>query len=211
MHVMPTESVRVSTVLPTSAERLYAAWLDSLEHSRMTGGKASVEPRVGGRHSAWDGYIEGEILALEPGRRIAQSWRTSEFPEGHAHSRLEVFLEDVPGGCEVTLVHSEIPEGQGDQYEEGWATHYFVPMKKHFGGAEDKARPPKAPAPAARTSAKKPAKKAVKPKKARGKRVAKRAAKAAKAAKKKVARPAKKTHAKAKKAKKKKGRGRRKP
>jgi uncharacterized protein YndB with AHSA1/START domain len=199
MQNMPTESVRVSAVLPTSADRLYAAWLDGLEHSRMTGGKATVDPRVGGRHTAWDDYIEGEILALEPGRRIAQSWRATDFPEGHAHSHLEIFLEDVPGGCEVTLVHSEIPEGLGDQYEEGWATHYFVPMKKHFGGAAPKPAVQKAATPAAPKATKKAAKKA---KAAPAKRTAKKGAKKAAKASRKAARPAKKAP-RAKKAKKK--------
>jgi uncharacterized protein YndB with AHSA1/START domain len=188
---MPTESVRVSSVLPSSADRIYAAWLDGLEHSRMTGGKATVDARVGGRHTAWDDYIEGEILALEPGRRIAQSWRAADFPEGHAHSRLEIFLADVPGGCEVTLVHSEIPEGLGDQYEEGWSTHYFVPMKKHFGGPS-RGGVQKAAAPGLRKAAKKPAKKAGKPKKA-SKTHAKKMA--AKGTAKKAARPTKKARA----------------
>jgi uncharacterized protein YndB with AHSA1/START domain len=194
---MPTESVRVSSVLPSSAARIYAAWLDSLEHSRMTGGKATVEARIGGRHTAWDDYIEGEILALDPGRRIAQSWRASDFPEGHAHSRLEVFLEDVPGGCEVTLVHSEIPEGLGDQYEEGWSTHYFVPMKKHFGSAA-KGGVQKAAAPERRKAAKKPAKKASRPRKASRPTMRAKSPKkkmAAKQTPKKAARPAKKAHA----------------
>jgi len=204
MQNMPTESVRVSAVLPTTADRLYAAWLDGLEHSRMTGGKATVDPRVGGRHTAWDDYIEGEILALEPGRRIVQSWRATDFPEGHAHSRLEIFLEDVPGGCEVTLVHSEIPEGLGDQFEEGWSTHYFVPMKKHFGGpapkqpVQEDATPaaPRATRKASKKAARKAAKKA---KKAPANRTAKKRTKRAAKASKKAARPAKKPRAKAKK------------
>jgi len=189
---MPTESVRVSSVLPTNADRVYAAWLDSLEHSRMTGGQATVDARVGGRHTAWDDYIEGEILALEPGRRIVQSWRSTEFPEGHAPSHLEIVLEDVPGGCEVTVIHTEIPEGQGDRYEEGWASHYFVPMKKHFAPAPEKPTVKKAAAPqakapppkasAAAPKAKKAAKKVAKPapkKKAKhaGKKSAKKVAK----------------------------------
>jgi uncharacterized protein YndB with AHSA1/START domain len=189
---MATESVRVSSVVPSSAARIYAAWLDGLEHSRMTGGKATVEARVGGRHTAWDDYIEGEILALDPGRRIAQSWRASDFPTGHAHSRLEVFLADVPGGCEVTLVHSEIPEGLGDQYEEGWSTHYFVPMKKHFGDTGAKGGVQKAAAPEPRKAAKKPARKADKPKKASRTHAKKMAAKGTA---KKAARPAKKVRA----------------
>lgn len=133
MGRMPLETVRLTAVLPASADRVYAAWLDSAEHSRMTGGKAVVDPNVGGEHSAWDGYIEGKILALEPGRRIVQSWRTSDFPLGAGDSRLEVHLLDVPGGCEVTIIHTEIPEGQGAKYESGWHDHYIEPMQKYFG------------------------------------------------------------------------------
>jgi uncharacterized protein YndB with AHSA1/START domain len=132
---MPVEFIRLSSHLPASAERVYAAWLDALEHSRMTGGKATVEPRVGGRHTAWDGYIEGEILELEPGLRIVQSWRSTEFPPGHPDSRLEIRLMETPGGCEVMLAHSEIPEGQGEQYETGWQEHYFNPMTRYFRAA----------------------------------------------------------------------------
>ncbi len=129
---MALETVRVTAVLPASADRVYAAWLDSREHTRMTGSEAAVDPRVGGEHSAWDGYIEGRILELEPGRRIVQAWRTTDFPLGHTDSRLEVHLLDVEGGCEVTLVHAEIPEGQGAQYEQGWRDHYLEPMAKYF-------------------------------------------------------------------------------
>jgi activator of HSP90 ATPase len=107
--------------------------MDGGEHGRMTGAKATVDPRVDGEHSAWDGYIEGKTLELEPSRRIVQSWRTSDFPLGHADSRLEVHLLDVPGGCEVTLVHTGIPEGQGAQYERGWHDHYLEPMARYFG------------------------------------------------------------------------------
>jgi uncharacterized protein YndB with AHSA1/START domain len=196
----PTESVRVSSVLPTTADRVYAAWLDGGEHSRMTGGLATVDPRVGGRHTAWDGYIEGEILSLEPGRRIVQSWRSTEFPPDHAPSQLEIVLREVPGGCEVTLLHTEIPEGQGDRYEEGWASHYFVPMKKHFAPRPDKptvakAREPEEPPPPMRPApVKPPARRSKKAAPKRAKPVAKKTARKAPARKAaKAAKPSKKT------------------
>ena len=47
----------------------------------MTGSPAIVDPEIGGAFEAWDGYISGRTLSLEPGRRIVQSWRTSEFAE----------------------------------------------------------------------------------------------------------------------------------
>ncbi len=168
---MAQQSVRLTAVLPASADRIYAAWLDSAQHSRMTGGKASVDPHVGDEHSAWDGYIEGRILELEPGRRIVQSWRSSDFPLAAGDSRLELHLLDVPGGCEITIIHNEIPEGQGAQYESGWRERYLEPMLKYFGKpkAKKKKATPKKPK---KTAKKKPAtkRKAAKKKAKRRKR-----------------------------------------
>lgn len=180
MAGMPLETVRLTAVLPASADRIYSAWLDSTEHARMTGGKAVVDPSVGGEFSAWDGYIEGKTLQLEPGRRIVQSWRSSDFPLGAGDSRLEVHLLDVPadqgGGCEITIIHTEIPEGQGAQYDSGWRSHYLEPMLKYFG--KPKAKPRKASTPkkkmAAPKKSRKPPKKKTVAKKTAAKKKAKR-------------------------------------
>ena len=45
----------------------------------MTGAAARIAGRVGAAYSAWDGYIAGKTLELAPGKRIVQSWRTTEF------------------------------------------------------------------------------------------------------------------------------------
>ena len=61
-----------------------------------------------------------------------QSWRTTDFPEGAEDSRLEVLLDEVPGGTRVTLLHTNIPDGQGEEYEQGWKEYYLEPMKRYF-------------------------------------------------------------------------------
>jgi uncharacterized protein YndB with AHSA1/START domain len=132
---MATEAIRLSAFFPVSPERLYRAWLDGLEHSKMTGGVATVDQRVGGRHTAWDGYIEGEILELDPTRRFVQTWRSTDFPADSAPSRLEVELVPEGVGTRVELLHSEIPEGQGTMYRSGWYDNYFTPMRSYFQGA----------------------------------------------------------------------------
>ncbi len=126
------DSIRVSATFPVTAKRLYEAWLDSKEHTDFTGGKADIVPAAGGVFTAWDGYIQGKTLELDPCRRILQAWRTSGFPPGSADSQLEVLFKEVEGGTEMTLVHTEIPEGQGQQYEEGWREFYFEPMTRYF-------------------------------------------------------------------------------
>ena len=139
--VTMTESIQVSALLPASPQRIYKAWLSEKEHSAMTGGEATVDPKVGGRHTAWDGYIEGTTLELEPFRRIVQSWRSTEFPADAVDSRLEVLLEKVKGGAQITINHSNIPAGQGHSYESGWVESYFVPMQAYFSKKAPSKRP----------------------------------------------------------------------
>ena len=99
----------------------------------MTGSPAQVDGTIGGKFSAWDGYIFGSTLDLMPNQRIVQTWRTSEFPEDAPDSRLEVLLEDVDGGTKVSFIHTDIPENQMDSYRQGWEDFYFKPMKEYFG------------------------------------------------------------------------------
>lgn len=132
------ESIKVSAVFPVSAERLYTAWLNSGEHSAFTGGGAEVDNRVGGSFSAWDGYITGKNIELEPYKRILQSWRTSDFPEESIDSKLEIIFEEAKGKTKITLKHTDIPEGQGDEYKRGWNDFYFEPMKEYFGKKDSK-------------------------------------------------------------------------
>lgn len=127
-----SDRFEVSTILKASPRRVYDAWLSSKEHGAFTGDKAEIDARVGGAHSAFSGYITGKTVELEPYRRIVQTWRTTEFPEGSHDSRLELTLKDVAGKTRLTLAHSEIPDGQGPQYEEGWKEHYFQPMDAYF-------------------------------------------------------------------------------
>ena len=80
------DSFIIEMILPSKAGQVYSDWLNSEKHELFTGGEAINKAEVGFMHSAWDGYIWGEILELDEGKRILMSWTTSEFPEG-AESR----------------------------------------------------------------------------------------------------------------------------
>lgn len=117
---------------PIGPSKLYDAWLDSETHSAMTGGEAVCSTEVNGAFSAWDGYISGTNFSLDHGKEIVQKWRTSEFNSEDPDSLLTLKFEDNEGGCLLTLIHEEIPDGQPD-YKQGWEDHYFIPMRDCFG------------------------------------------------------------------------------
>ena len=127
----------VSDIIPATPDQVYAAWLDSNEHSEMTGSPARISSVVGGKFSAWDGYIRGTNLELEPSIRIIQLWRTSEFEESVEDSLLEILFESVEYGTSIVIRHTQLPE-HGMQYQQGWRDSYFTPMKAYF---ETKSKP----------------------------------------------------------------------
>ena len=124
---------KLTVTLHASVEEIFNAWLSSDGHSAMTGSAAQVDGKVGGAFTAWDGYIFGKTLEIEPSRRIVQAWRTSEFPEGAPDSRVDILFEKVKDGTKLTLVHSDMPEDQVESYRQGWEDFYFKPMKEYFG------------------------------------------------------------------------------
>jgi activator of HSP90 ATPase len=129
---MKLESLTVSAVIPAAPNVIYKAWMSGKEHAAMTGSGASVVAKVGGKYTAWDGYISGKTLELEPGKRIVQSWRSTDFAEGAPDSRLEVVFTSARGGTKVTLNHRDLPTGSVAEYRKGWLDFYFKPMKAYF-------------------------------------------------------------------------------
>lgn len=133
-----SETTTVSRTIPASPERLFKAWLDPVEHGKMTGSGATAGDA--GAFTAWDGYISGRTLVSTPSSRIEQAWRTTEFPAGAPDSTLTITFEPAQGGTLVTLHHENVPDGQAASYAQGWAEYYFDPMSRYFASPGDRVR-----------------------------------------------------------------------
>ena len=124
-----TQKIIIPKVSP---KEVYQAYVDPKKHSEFTGSEATGKPVVGGKFTAWDGYISGKFLELEEGKRVVQEWTSTDFPEGAYPSRLELTFRQVPKGTEIVMVHSNVPKDQEDETAEGWTEFYWEPMKQYF-------------------------------------------------------------------------------
>ena len=125
---------KLTAIIHATPAEIYNTWMSSKGHAAMTGSPAKISGRVGGKFSAWDGYIFGKTHELKPGKRIVQAWRTTEFPGDASDSRLEVTIEKASGGTKITLTHTSLPEEQVADYKQGWEDFYFKPMREYFAG-----------------------------------------------------------------------------
>lgn len=93
----------ISQLIPGTPQAIYDAWLSSEGHTQMTGSPANASKTVEAEFDAWDGYIEGKNLELEPAKRILQAWRTVEFEDSDEDSRRDIILEAQSAGTLVTI------------------------------------------------------------------------------------------------------------
>jgi activator of HSP90 ATPase len=126
---MKTKTIRQSTTFRATPHEVYEMLIDSRKHTRLTGEKAKISRAIGGRFTAYDGYISGVNLALTPDRQIVQSWRGSDWPEGH-FSKATFSLAEVRGGTRLTFRQSGVPEDQYEDIKEGWRDYYWKPMRE---------------------------------------------------------------------------------
>jgi uncharacterized protein YndB with AHSA1/START domain len=148
----------LTATIPASPVEIFEAWLDSIGHSEMTGGEATMSDEVGAEVTAWDGYISGRNLELVPGERIVQSWRTSEFADEDQDSIITVVLQEVDEGTLLTLEHRNVPDAHRSYEEGGWQSNYFEPMVAYFSEIKGDIAEPAPHQTPATSAPKKPAK-----------------------------------------------------
>jgi len=127
-----TETIRQTELIPAEPADVYEALIGAEKHTEFTGSKATSDQRVGGKFTAWDGYIFGRNLKLEKAKRIVQEWKTAEWPADYPPSIVEFTFKESRKGTELTMVHSNVPAGQADSYRQGWIDFYWKPLKLYF-------------------------------------------------------------------------------
>jgi uncharacterized protein YndB with AHSA1/START domain len=126
-----SKTIRQTVTLAGSPAEVFEMLMDSRKHARFTGGSASISRRVGGKVRAYDGYAAGVNLELVADRKIVQTWRASDWPEG-VESTVTYLLTKVKGGTKLRFTHAGVPDDQAGAIREGWREYYWTPLKAAF-------------------------------------------------------------------------------
>ena len=112
----------------TTPERLWEAITDSEIRSKYTFGvRIACDWQVGSRFEQSspkaDGLLgEGEILEIDPPRRLVQSARMlwSDEVKAEGTSRITWEIEPVGDSCRLLVIHDQLREGANEQLYGGW-------------------------------------------------------------------------------------------
>lgn len=117
--------------MPATPMQVYKAFMDSKLHAKFTGDKAKISKKVGGKFSAYGGYIWGKNLVLQPGKKIVQEWYAKDMPKGHK-TEITILLKKAAKGTKLMFTHKNVPDWDYKDKVAGWKKFYWVPMKKMF-------------------------------------------------------------------------------
>lgn len=124
-----TKTVRQTAFFNATPHEVYEMLMDSKRHSEFSEAKARISRNVGGRFTAYDGWIEGTNTKLAKDKMIIQRWRGADWPPGH-FSVATFKLVKKGNGTELKFSQSGVPIDKFKDISEGWKEFYWRRMKK---------------------------------------------------------------------------------
>ena len=122
-------TIKQSVTFKATPHEIYQMLMDSKKHAEFTESSASISRKVGGKISAYEGYIDGVNLELISDKKIVQKWRGSDWLDGH-YSIATFELKKVNGGTKLMFTQTNVPEENYTSIRDGWIEHYWNKMKK---------------------------------------------------------------------------------
>jgi activator of HSP90 ATPase len=122
------KTIKQKVKFKKSPHDVYEMLMDSKKHSEFTGDTAKIANKVGGKFTAYGGYIEGTNLELVPDKKIVQKWRGSDWQEG-VYSEATYTLKPIKTGTELTFEQKGVPDEQYEDIKKGWYEFYWDKMQ----------------------------------------------------------------------------------
>jgi activator of HSP90 ATPase len=115
------------------ASALYGMYLDSRQHTKLTGNNtAKISAKEGAKFSAHGGYCWGKNLQLIKDKLIVQSWRAADWKKSDVDSTFILSFEQNKNDAVLTMTHTNLPDNQAAPLKEGWNEFYWRPWKKYL-------------------------------------------------------------------------------
>jgi activator of HSP90 ATPase len=123
-----SKPIRQTVTFKATPHKVYQMLMDSRKHAKFTNAPASISRKVGGRITAYDGYITGSNLELDPDKKIVQAWHASDWPADHLSLVTFLFVQ-VKSGTRLIFTHRGVPDKYYESIKQGWIDYYWAPMK----------------------------------------------------------------------------------
>jgi activator of HSP90 ATPase len=130
---MKTKSIKQTVTFNASPELIYNLLMDEKKHAAFTGSKATIDSKLKGKFSVFDGYCHGYNMELVKGKKIIQAWHFAEDGWPDDHFSICTFKFEKEGEkTKLRFLQTNVPEHKVGSLKEGWKEFYWDAIKSYL-------------------------------------------------------------------------------
>jgi activator of HSP90 ATPase len=122
-------TIKQKHFVQATPEEVYAAITNPFTIELWSGYPAIMDSSEGFEFSLFDGDIVGVNIKLVVNKLLIQKWF---FGEREEESIVTINLKPHEMGTRVTVEHTNVPDEDADEFEEGWKIYYWGAIKEFF-------------------------------------------------------------------------------
>jgi activator of HSP90 ATPase len=123
------KTIRQHHFINATPEEVFSAITNPFTIELWSGYPAEMDAREGTEFSIFEGDIVGKNLKITENKQVVQEWY---FGERQEESIVTIELKPHQLGTKVTLEHTNVPDDELDDFQEGWKVYYWGAIKAFF-------------------------------------------------------------------------------
>jgi uncharacterized protein YndB with AHSA1/START domain len=123
------KTIRQKHFINADPEDVFSAITNPFTIELWSGYPARMEATDGSEFSIFDGDITGRNLRVVEKKQLVQEWY---FGDRSEESVVTIDLAPHQTGTKVTLEHTNVPDEEVEEFEEGWRLFYWGAIKEFF-------------------------------------------------------------------------------
>lgn len=123
------KTIRQSHFINATPEEVFTALTNPLTIELWSGYPAEMQPVEGTEFTLFEGDISGINILVIPNIQLVQEWY---FGNNTEKSIVTITLKSLDRGTHIDLEHTNVPDTEVINMDEGWKYYYWGAIKKYF-------------------------------------------------------------------------------
>jgi activator of HSP90 ATPase len=123
------KTIRQHHFIKATPEEVFTAITNPFTIELWSGYPAQMEAREGTEFSIFEGDIAGRNIKISENKELVQEWY---FGDRQEESIVTISLKPHQSGTKVSLEHTNVPDEEAEEFEEGWNVTYWGAIKEFF-------------------------------------------------------------------------------
>ncbi len=121
------KSIKQTYKINAPVDKVWNALVNPSVIEKWGGGPVEMNDQEGSEFKLWGGDIYGKNIKVIKNKMLVQEWIEGDWDKP---SIVTFNLSDSDGKTTVELIHTDIPDNQAKDIEEGWKDYYMIPLKE---------------------------------------------------------------------------------